>query len=56
MPRGARRTWELTRYEAYQGFLAGHSVAATFGRAAEFLRLAAAEVPAGTGMAAPTGR
>lgn len=56
VPRGARRTWELTRYQAYQEFLAGHSVAATFGRAAEFLRLAAAEVPAGTGMAAPTGR
>lgn len=55
-PRGARRTWELTRYQAYQDFLAGHPVAATFGRATEFLRLAAAEVPAGTGMAAPTGR
>ncbi|MGH3397957.1 MAG: hypothetical protein ACRDPO_25030 [Streptosporangiaceae bacterium] len=56
VPRGARRTWELTRYQAYQDFLAGHSVAATFGRASEFLRRAAAEVPAGMGMAAPTGR
>jgi predicted nucleic acid-binding Zn ribbon protein len=56
VPRGARRTWELSRYQAYQDFLAGHSVDATFGRATEFLRLAAAEVPAGAGLAAPTGR
>ena len=54
-PRGARRTWEQSRYEAYQGFLAGHSVAETFSRATEFLRLAAAGVPAGAGMTAPAG-
>jgi hypothetical protein len=55
-PRGARRTWELSRYQAYQGFLAGHPVAETFSRAADFLRLAAAGVPAGTAATAPTGR
>lgn len=55
-PRGARRTWELARYQAYQGFLAGQPVAETFSRATEFLRLAAADVPAGAGLAAPTGR
>src|ERR1700722_14740160 len=55
-PRGARRTWEQSRYEAYQGFLAGHSVAEPFSRATEFLRLAAAGVPAGAGMTAPAGR
>lgn len=53
-PRGARRAWELSRYQAYQEFLAGHPVAETFGRVAEFLGLAAAGVPAGS--AAPTGR
>jgi hypothetical protein len=54
-PRGARRTWEQSRYQAYQGFLAGHSVAETFSRATEFLRLAAAGVPAGAGPTAPAG-
>jgi len=33
--------WEMTRYRAYRAQLAGHSVGETFGRAAEFLRLAA---------------
>lgn len=35
------QAWELARYEAYQGQLAGHAVAPTFGRAADFLQLAA---------------
>jgi len=41
VPRSARRTWELTRYQAYRAFLAGHPVGETFGRATEFLRQAA---------------
>jgi hypothetical protein len=40
-PRG--RGWELARYRAYQANLAGHAIAETFGRAAEFLNLAAAD-------------
>ncbi len=42
-PRG--RAWQLTRYEAYQARLAGHTIAETFTRAAAFLKLAAADVP-----------
>jgi hypothetical protein len=38
-PRG--RAWELARYRAYQANLAGYTIAETFGRAAEFLNLAA---------------
>jgi hypothetical protein len=38
-PRG--RTWELARYRAYQAYLAGQPIGQTFGRAAEFLNLAA---------------
>jgi predicted nucleic acid-binding Zn ribbon protein len=53
-PRSARRLWELSRYRAYQDFLAGHPVTETFGRATEFLRLAGAAVP--PGLSAPTGR
>ncbi|HEY1821536.1 MAG TPA: hypothetical protein VGG83_16555 [Trebonia sp.] len=33
-PRG--QEWELSRYEAYQELLAGHSVGETFGRTADF--------------------
>ena len=36
------RAWERARYQAYQAQLAGHPVGDTFGRAAEFLRRAAA--------------
>ena len=39
-PRG--QAWEMTRYRAYQAQLAGHTIGETFGRAAEFLKLAAA--------------
>ena len=39
-PRG--QAWEMTRYRAYQTHLAGYSIGETFGRAAEFLKLAAA--------------
>jgi hypothetical protein len=37
------QAWEITRYQAYQAQLAGHTIGATFGRAAEFLKLAAAD-------------
>ncbi len=33
-PRG--QEWELSRYEAYQDLLAGHSVGETFGRTSDF--------------------
>lgn len=32
----------MTRYRAYQAQLAGHTIGETIGRAAEFLKLAAA--------------
>jgi hypothetical protein len=44
------RTWELARYRAYQAHLAGEPIGETFGRVAEFLKLAATgalSVPAG---------
>ena len=37
------QAWEMTRYQAYQAQLAGHAIGAIFGRAAEFLKLAAAD-------------
>jgi hypothetical protein len=43
-PRG--RAWEMTRYRAYQAHLAGHTIGETFGRAAAFLSLAAANAVA----------
>ena len=42
------QAWEMTRYQAYQAQLAGRTVGATFGRAAEFLKLAAADVTSST--------
>src|SRR5260370_1790398 len=42
-PRG--QAWEMTRYRAYQAQLAGHTTGETFGRAAKFLKLAAANAP-----------
>lgn len=45
-PRG--QAWEMTRYRAYQAQLAGHTIGESFGRAAEFLKLAAANTPAVT--------
>jgi hypothetical protein len=45
LPRG--RSWEMRRYRAYQAQLADHTIGETFGRAAGFLREAAAQtVPA----------
>jgi hypothetical protein len=43
-PRG--RAWENTRYRSYQARLAGRTMGETFGRAAAFLELAAANAPA----------
>jgi hypothetical protein len=43
--RSRGRAWEMTRYRAYQEYLAGHPVAGTLGRAASFVRLAAARLP-----------
>jgi hypothetical protein len=37
--------WEMARYQAYQAQLAGHTIGATFTRAAAFLKLAAAGTP-----------
>ncbi len=42
-PRG--QAWERTRYQAYQTQLAGHTLGQTFGQAAQFLKLAAANRP-----------
>jgi hypothetical protein len=39
-PRG--QAWELSRYRAYQAYLAGRTIRRTFGWAAEFLNLVAA--------------
>jgi hypothetical protein len=46
------QAWEMTRYQAYQAQLAGHTIGATFGRAAEFLKLAAADVTSMTDISA----
>ena len=42
-PRG--QAWEMTRYRAYQDHLAGHTLGEIFGRAAAFLKQAAANDP-----------
>jgi hypothetical protein len=45
-PRG--QAWEMTRYRAYQAYLAGHAIGETFGRATGFLKLATANEPSVT--------
>jgi hypothetical protein len=40
------QAWEMTRYQAYQAQLAGHTIGETFTRAAEFLQKAVAGTPA----------
>jgi len=52
-PRG--QAWEMTRYQAYQAQLAGDTIGETFGRAAEFLKLAAANAPVITDASAHAG-
>ena len=42
-PRG--RSWEMSRYQAYQAQLAGHTVGETFAQAAAFLERATADAP-----------
>jgi len=39
------RAWEMSRYQAYQAQLVGHNLGEIFGRAAAFLKLAAASSP-----------
>ena len=48
--------WELSRYQAYQDFLASRAVTETLGRAAAFVRLAAARVQAAADVSASAGR
>jgi hypothetical protein len=50
------QAWETTRYRAYQAQLAGRTIGETFGRAAEFLKLAAANTPASTDTSVQAGR
>jgi hypothetical protein len=50
--RSRGRAWELSRYHAYQQFLAGHPVAAILDRAARFVCLTAARLPAVTDVSA----
>jgi hypothetical protein len=49
------QAWEMTRYQAYQAHLAGHTIGETFRRAGEFLKLAAASAPI-TAAAEPAAR
>jgi hypothetical protein len=53
-PRG--QAWEMTRYRAYQAHLAGHTIGESFGRAAEFLTLAAADAPSSAEFSAHAAR
>jgi len=53
-PRG--QAWEITRYRAYQAHLAGHNIAESFCRVAEFLKLASAATPPNSGISAPAVR
>jgi len=46
------QAWEMSRYRAYQAQLAGHTIGETFGRAAEFLKLAAANALSATDISA----
>jgi hypothetical protein len=41
-----RQAWEMSRYQAYQAHLAGHTIGETFGRATAFLKRAVADAPA----------
>jgi hypothetical protein len=48
------RSWEITRYRAYQAQLAGHTIEEIFNRAVAFLNLAAANAPSTTEISAPS--
>jgi hypothetical protein len=41
-----KQAWEISRYQAYQAQLAGHTIGETFGRATAFLKRAVADAPA----------
>ena len=53
-PRG--KAWEMTRYRAYRAQLTGHAIGEIFGRATDFLRLAAANAPSITVVSAHAAR
>ena len=53
-PRG--QAWQVTRYRAYLAHLAGHTIGDSFGRAAEFLKLAAANANSITDLSAQASR
>ena len=46
------KAWEMMRYRAYQGQLAGRTIGETFGRTAGFLKLAATKAPSITDVSA----
>ena len=46
----------MMRYRAFQARLAGHSIGETFGRTAQFLKMAAVNAPAITGTSAHAAR
>jgi hypothetical protein len=50
------RSWEMTRYRAYQDQLAGHTIGEIFGRAVAFLELTAANAPSITDISAHAAR
>ena len=50
------RSWEMTRYRAYQAQLAGHTIGEIFGRAVAFLELTAASAPSITDIGAHAAR
>ena len=50
------RAWEMSRYQAYKGQLAGHTIGEVFGRAAAFLKLAAADSPSALDISADAAR
>jgi hypothetical protein len=50
------RSWEMTRYRAYQDQLAGHTIGEIFGRAVAFLELTAANAPSMTDISAHAAR
>jgi hypothetical protein len=50
------RTWEMTRYQAYQAYLAARTVGEIFGRATDFLNLTASHALMVTDISAPAAR
>jgi len=50
------QSWELARYRAYQGCLAGHTIGKTFGHAVTFLALTGANAASSTDTSQPAAR